>query len=421
MTRLLKKTSEMETCSLDPTHLCNTYSLGQGQAEAVVELARRFLVVPRTFNHPVSLIDMWTPPHQRPSDTEVQQRNLAIMEAAKYPDNWTALQIIQDVSKKLKRCLDCDPTWKILLRKCLLKMSGMTSQNIDAMLQYHVMLWKTGDGWTYRRNQQEMQVMAPYNPHVLGVLQSQMMATSQFHEEPSDSTLPGQERLDGRLAGMVGSFEDWKEINVLQFLSDTLDKPLTGPTSQDTFAVWTSKDVPSWSWVPLDGKDTDDTVFLDVEVEEHIVRTQKVEKDYENRPKGETVDSMTFAQFACDYRKVKGQQRISYKKKLEELGNGPIGPVSDKLVAGTNMKAPLFMELTDSSIMKMHSKTAWQDKRVIARKPNQDQSLDSKTKVMLYCPWRRMETDLVQENVESADKGLCDMRRLQLFPASIHD
>lgn len=300
-------------------------------------------------------------------------------------------------------------------------MSGMTSQNIDAMLQYHVMLWKTGDGWTYRRNQQEMQVMAPYNPHVLGVLQSQMMATSQFHEEPSDSTLPGQERLDGRLAGMVGSFEDWKEINVLQFLSDTLDKPLTGPTSQDTFAVWTSKDVPSWSWVPLDGKDTDDTVFLDVEVEEHIVRTQKVEKDYENRPKGETVDSMTFAQFACDYRKVKGQQRISYKKKLEELGNGPIGPVSDKLVAGTNMKAPLFMELTDSSIMKMHSKTAWQDKRVIARKPNQDQSLDSKTKVMLYCPWRRMETDLVQEKVESADKGLCDMRRLQLFPASIHD
>ena len=133
------------------------------------------------------------------------------------------------------------------------------------------------------------------------------------------------------------------------------------------------------------------------------------------------IATLQTAQFACDYRKVKGQQRISYKKKLEELGNGPIGPVSDKLVAGTNMKAPLFMELTDSSIMKMHSKTAWQDKRVIARKPNQDQSLDSKTKVMLYCPWRRMETDLVQEKVESADKGLCDMRRLQLFPASIHD
>ena len=416
----------METCSLDATHLCNTYGVGQSQAEAVVEVARRLLTLPRTYNHPVSLIDMWSPPDLSPSTAELNLRDLAIMEAAKYPDSWTALQIIEEVFKKLierglQPCVDYDPAWKALIRKCLLKVSGMTSQNIDAMEQYHILLWKTGEGWTYRRNQQEMQVIAPYNPHVLGVLQAQMLASSQFHGEPLHCQLPRQERLDGRLAGMAGSFEDWKEINVLQFLSHTLDKPLTGPTSQDTTAVLTSKDVPSWSWVPIneESRRSGETVFMDVNVQELVMRTNKVEKDYENRPQG--VDPMPFAQFACDYRKLKGQQLVSYKKKLEELGNGPVGPESDKLVAGTHMKAPLFMELNDSSIMKMHSKTTWQDKRVIMRKPSQDQSLDSKTKVMLYCPWRRMERDLAEDEVESADKQACDMRRLQLFPTSIHD
>ena len=426
VTGLLKKTSEMETCSLDASHLANTYGLGQGQAEAVVEVARRLLTSPRSYNHPVSLIDIWTPPHLKPSDNEVHLRDFAIMEAANCPDSCTALQIIDRVSQKLierglQPCSDCDPAWKALIRKCLKKVSGMTSQNIDAMEQYHVLLWKTGEGWTYRRDQQEMQVIAPYNPHVLGVLQAQMMASSQFHGEPSDCSLPGQERLDNRLAGMVGSFEDWKEINVLHFLSDTLDNPLIGPTSQDALAVWTSKEVPNWSWVPIDEerRGSGETIFVDINVQEHIIRTQKVEKDYENRPKG--MDPMTFAHFACDYRKLKGQQLVSYKKKLEELGNGPIGPDSDKLVAGTHMKAPLFMELADSSIVKMHSKTTWQDKRVIMRKPSQDQSLDSKTKVMLFCPWRRMERDLTQEKVESADKRACDIRRLQLFPTSTHD
>ena len=424
--RLLKKMPEMETCSLDATHLCNTYGLGQSQAEAVVEVARRLLTMPRTYNHPVSLIDMWSPSNLSPSSTELHLKELAIIEAAKCPDSWTALQIINEVSKKLKErglqpCMDYDPAWKALIRKCLLKVSGMTSQNIDAVEQYHVLLWKTGEGWTYMRNQQEMQVMAPYNPHVLGVLQAQMTASSQFHGEPFDCPLPRQERLDGRLAGMAGSFEDWKEINVLQFLSDTLDKPLTGPTSQDTATVWTSKDVPNWSWVPIneESRGSGETAFVDVNVQELVIRTSKIEKDYENRPKG--ADPMSYAQFACDYRKLKGQQLVSYKKKLEELGNGPMGPESDKLIAGSHMKAPLFMELTDSSIMKMHSKATWQDKRVIIRKPSQDQSLDSKTKVMLYCPWRRMERDLTQEKVESSDKQACDIRRLQLFPNSTHD
>ena len=423
---LLKKTSEMETCSLDVTHLCNTYNLDQVQAKAVVEVARRFLTTPRTYNHPVSLIDMWSPPHLSPSTTEHHLRELAIMEAAKYPDNWTALQIIEVVYKKLNEhglqpCLDYDPAWRALIRKCLKKVSGITSRNIDAVEHYHVFLWKTVEGWTYRRNQQEMQVTAPYNPHVLGVLQAQMIALSQFHGEPFDCPLPRQERLDGRLAGMTGSFEDWKEINVLQFLSDTLEKPLNGPTSQDTTAVRTSKDVPSWSWVPIneESRASGETVFVDVNVQELVMRTSKVEKDYENRPIG--ADPLSFAQFACDYRKLRGQQLVSYKKKLEELGNGPMGPESDKLIAGTHMKAPLFMELTDSSIMKMHSKETWQDKRVIIRKPSQDQSLDSKTKVMLYCPWRRMERDLTKEKVDSADKHACDIRRLQLFPNSTHD
>ena len=241
----------METCSLDATYLCNTYGLGQGQAEIVVGVAKRLLTLPRTYNHPISLIDMWTPPHLNPSHNEVSLKELAIIEGAKYPDSWTALRIIEEVSKKLMEhglqpCSYYDPAWKALIRKCLQKVSGVTSQNIDAIRQYHALLWKTGEGWTYRRNQQEMQVIAPYNPHVLGVLQAQMMASSQFHGEPFDCPLPRQERLDSRLAGMVGSFEDWKEINVLQFLSDTLEKPLTGPTSQDTTSVWTPEEVPKW-------------------------------------------------------------------------------------------------------------------------------------------------------------------------------
>jgi hypothetical protein len=366
---------------------------------------------------------MWSPPDLSPSATELHLRDFAIMEAAKYPDNWTALQIIEVVSKKLidrglQPFVDDDPAWRALIRKCLLKVSGMTSQNIDAVQQYHILLWKTAKGWTYRRNQQEMQVTAPYNPHVLGVLQTHVIASSQFHGEPFDCPLPRQERLDGRLAGMTGSFEDWKEINVLQFLNATLDKPLTGPTSQDTIAVWTSKDIPSWSWIPIneESRGSGETVFVDVNVQELVMRTQKIEKDYENRPEG--ADLMPFAQLVCDYRKLQGQQLENYKKKL---GDDAMGPASDKLIVGTDMKAPLFMKLGDSTIMKMHSKTTWQDKRVIIRKPNQDQSLDSKTKVMLFCPWRRMERDLTQEKVESADKQACDKRRLQLFPTSIHD
>ena len=142
------------------------------EANEVVEVAKK------TQNgldrvHPVSLIDMWSPPNLMPTPTEKRMRVLAVQYAADLPLDYAAIDVIINVYEKLKtngiESYTIDDDWARLLRRQLGKHDDMFfGREVDAnkLIRYHSLLWKTGQGWTYRRTPQEMSMDRAYNPNI---------------------------------------------------------------------------------------------------------------------------------------------------------------------------------------------------------------------------------------------------------------
>lgn len=357
-----------------------------------------------------------------PTEQEKLLRDRAISEAANLDNNTRPIDAVMHIVEKLMRrgLQHCkfDPEWKKLIRTLLGKLEEvnlLSSGDMDKLVRYHHLLWKTGEGWTYARSLREMNMSDAYHPKILIALKDSMSSTTLMACERLDEF--SEEVMEGEFAALIGSVEDWKIVGILQFFAET-DRQverIRGPTSQKTKPVYV-KDGNNWTWRPA----TEATDALHEPrwpgtlVEEDFTRTNNMKTLFEERPDDL---HMCFAQFLCQYQHIKRQQ--PQYQRLEKALEGCadfMGPRCEKtLIAGTLDMAPKFMMCKNDAIVSMRGK---QD--TIIRLAAQEQVLSEKTKVYLFGQWRRSEKALTDEEVAKADIRQCDRVRLQLFPSSAH-
>ena len=357
-----------------------------------------------------------------PTEQEKLLRDRAIIEAAKLDNNTSPIDAVMHIVEKLMRCglqhCKFDPEWKKLFRTLLGEMeevSLLSRRDIDKLVRYHHLLWKTGEGWTYARSLREMNISNAYHPKILIALKDSMSSTTLMANERLDEF--NEEVMEGEAAALIGSAEDWKIVGILQFFAET-DRQverIQGPTSQKTKPVYV-KDGNNWAWRPA----TEATDALHEPrwpgtlVEEDFARTNDMKALFESRPDDL---HMCFAQFLCQYQHIKrsSAQYQRLQKALERSADN-MGPKCEKtLIAGTLDMAPKFMMLKNDEIVSMSGK-----RDTIIRLAAQEQVLSEKTKVFLFGQWRRPEKALLDEEVAKSDIGQCDRVRLQLFPSSAH-
>ena len=105
--------------------------------------------------HPVSLLDIWSPEGMVPDQCEMRWRDLVGEETGKLPVSCSTVDAVLIICEKLKaygfnRC-EIDVGWRKLLQQKLTQMEEVTSRrdlDVNILLTYHSLLWKTGKGWT---------------------------------------------------------------------------------------------------------------------------------------------------------------------------------------------------------------------------------------------------------------------------------
>lgn len=351
------------------------------------------------------------------------------MEAKKLDNHTNTIDAVIHIAERLMRCglqhCKFDPEWKRLIRTLLGKLEGVNmlrSGDIDKLVRYHHLLWKTGEGWTYTRSLREMSMTDAYQPRILTALEDNMSSITQMSCESLDDF--ETDTMEGEFSALIGSVEDWKVISIIQFFAETEGQAtrLTGPISQKTKAVHV-KDGNDWTWLPAtEASDAlKEQKWPGVLIQEDFTRTNSMKKLYELRPDEEPgnpgVEGMCFAEFLCQYRHIK-RNHPQYKRILRLLKESAdkLGPRCERtLIAGTLEMAPKFLKLKNDEIVALKEK-----KDVIIRLAANDQVLSDKSKVYLFGNWRRPEKSLLEEEVARADIKHCDAVRLQLFPSSTH-
>ena len=348
-------------------------------------------------------------------------RQHIIKEAANVRPDVTTVEALTYVSGRLLRQLQgcqMDKDWPDVFRKELTKLEGVCPENLDLLVQYHSVLRKTGQGWTYARSVKEMAVTDPYHPKILSSLGSPMSSTTQLLCERLDAFDPPAGHLDASLAATVGSdVEDFKQIGILQFFAQTdhSNEPLKGPTSQETIPLFVDWDKPSYNFRPQTESDrlSNEEEFHGTIHEEVFIRTDNMWKLFAMR--ADDVRRMCFAQFLCDYRRVT-RSTLEYNRLLEALRreNSYLGPRCEKtMIAGTLETAPKFMMTKNDGIVRLRD-----SRQKILRLVMDHQSLSVKTKIILFGQWNRLE-EALQDPDEDAIRQ-CDAVRLLLFPASTY-
>ena len=150
------------------------YKLSLEEAERVAKTALK-CQVDSNHLHPVSLLDIWSPKGLVPDQSESHMRSLAEQEAAKMSEDCSSVDAILVVCETLKphgleQCR-IDDGWRKLLNQQLGQLEEVTSRrdlDVNILLSYHSLLWKTGQGWTYQRTPKERSVNSPYHPAILG-------------------------------------------------------------------------------------------------------------------------------------------------------------------------------------------------------------------------------------------------------------
>ena len=376
--------------------------------------------------HPVSLLDIWSPPGLMPTPNEERMRSLAVQHAACLPQDHDTIEIIIAVYEKLKQCgielCTIDSDWQRLLRTQICKLD-LSSREIDAnkLIRYHCLLWKTGKGWTYQRTPAEMSVDRAYHPTTLAIFADQTKSTTQLSGEKLEVLDLTEGCLDAGLASVIGNYCDWKEIGLMQFFAETLtlDDPLKGPVSQTTVSV-SLRDVNRWRCKASTQESIDkgEELWPNAESEEEFILNNSLKKLYDIRP--DAIDRMPFGQFVTQCRHIKDEQGREHKSLTKLLGkDNDIGPLCDKtFIAGTNLKVPSYMRFRNSAIVKLK-----QEKNKILNMFSQDQKLDDASKIYLFRPWRRPEVVFREDTLSSLQEGelkTADKVRLELFPESYY-
>ena len=241
------------------TGLCR-YGLSGEEAVDAVQMARKHQVGLEPI-HPLSLLDIWSPGGLLPSENEEHLRECLIKEAANVHSDVSTVDALVYISGRLRRQLEAckmDKDWAKVFSMELKKLEGVLPGNLDLLVQYHVLLRKTGRGWTYVRSVKEMSVTDAYHPKILTSLRDHMTSRTQLMCESLDNYDPDEGKLDESLAAMVGSgHQDFKQIGILQFFAqaDYGAEPLRGPTSQGTTPVFTDWDDPIHGFRPQEESD----------------------------------------------------------------------------------------------------------------------------------------------------------------------
>ena len=401
------------------TGLCR-YGLSGEEAVDAVQMARKHQVGMEPI-HPLSLLDIWSPGGLLPSENEEHLRECLIREAANVHSDVSTVDALVYISGRLRRQLEAckmDKDWAKVFSMELKKLEGVLPGNLDLLVQYHVLLRKTGRGWTYVRSVKEMSVTDAYHPKVLTSLRDHMTSRTQLMCESLDNYDPDEGKLDESLAAMVGSgHQDFKQIGILQFFAqaDCGAEPLRGPTSQGTEPVFTDWDDPIHGFRPQEESDRLLNVdeFHGTLIQEVFTRTNTNVTLYEMRPN--ELSGMCFAQWVCLYRQVNSGTN-EYKRLLGVLQReeSHLGPLCEKtMIAGTSDLAPTFLMLKHDQMVRLRDR-----RPKIVRLVTQHQVLTVKTKILLFGRWNRLEEALKDPDQDTIKQ--CDTVRLLLFPASTH-
>ena len=400
------------------------YKLSQEDADAVSLMAKRTQVNDVNCKHPVSLINIWSPLGLLPTGPETNLRCLAVEYATELPEGHSSLDVLKSVYEKLKsfgiQSLKIDCKWRRLIEAELAKL-GMTQENAgdinrDWLVCYHSMLWKTGQGWTYRRTPEEMSIKSGYHPNILGVFGDIACVETRLSGERLETLNLEAGQLDGDLATLIGNYDNWKKIGIMEFFARviTVGLPLAGPTSQRTVAI-TVGDGNQWGCVPATQASIDrgEQSWPNVLSPEEFILTSSMKRLYDIRP--EAIVGMSFAQFVAQYRLVDkgGREEKEMEKKVGRQNT--VGPPSNTTIAGTTALAPTIVKFSNSRFV---TKRKHEEGNLLPMVKCMDQTLDDKTKRYLFKPWCRPERVMQEEEFDAAEMKECDEVRLQLFPTS---
>ena len=405
---------------------CFRYKLSVQEAERVVQNVKKSQV-DSDHVHPVSLLDIWSPNGLLPEQGELHLRSLAEQETAKLPDECSTIDAVLVICERLKtRGLEqckIDDQWRSLLHHQLRQLEEVTSRrgiDVNILLSYHSLLWKTGQGWTYQRTPKERSVQRPYHPAIIGVFGDKTCVKTEFCGESHWSLDLTEGGFHHSLSETTGTHDDWKEIGLLQFFSETLtiDDPLVAPISQDTASVSIAS-VTRWglSKAKQENIDMGEDCWPNSLTQDEFTLTNSPKKLYDIRP--DVINGMPYVQFLMIFRLTKDKKGREYKSITEELKNSDIGPLSTTtLIAGTQERVPRFMRFRNSSLLKLRD-----TQNIIPMLVSQDQTLDNASKIFLFKPWRRPELLMRDENLATfteQDLKVCDRIRLELFPESFY-
>ena len=422
------------TVSLDYAQLTKDYGIGEERAKHVVTLARKHQS--RGDLEPLSLLDLNTPEEVNLHPDELRLRTRAAHIGESFGEDESTYEAIETICETLmsegfdRVALDYgNLDW---LRDRILSRHEYSSDNI---IQYHALLQRTGGekGWTFERSTGESRI-EPYILILLEANDQEMSAEVCFHGEQIET---GHFEQDGGLTGFLpSSFGKWKEVSVLEFLNGCIPGSkvplLKGPTNQAIVQIIAERNVKlTWRAIP-DGDqgeagdgggggdrrqedfDQDEDVFLSKQGRPYMRTTGDIRTLYEMRP--ESLESMTLAQFATQYRVLKPEadRILTYENTVAEIEPATKkGPDSSDSIAGSpNIAAPLSMRLRNEKIMVKRSRGENAVPHLL-----HSGAVNKYANRLLFSPWRELESlNVTREDIETDRE---QEARLQIFPMSV--
>ena len=267
--------------------------------------------------------------------------------------------------------------------------------SLNALLWYHLLLLRTGgrSQWTLRRSCGETMVKSNH-PLLLEGLQQEVEVTVALERLKTEETPVQDQPFEKIMAGFA-----WKEISILKFLHGL--ERCEELASQTTVGICTNQERELTFCEASERDEESDETYLNSIGESYIVKNGDMRKQYENRPNA--VKHMTLAQFVIDYYKKQSHHQVVINP---ESG---VGAESEDLIVGTELRAPLSMQLSNNVIIR---------KRTGKSKPVPlfltSNTLSNFGERLLFLPWSNSE-ELLQRLSEDEKKKM-KLNRLQLFP-----
>ena len=147
-----------------------------------------------------------------------------------------------------------------------------------------------------------------------------------------------------------------------------------------------------------------DEVYVNSIGESYIIKNGDLRKQYANRPAA--VKDMTLAQFVIHYYRKQSHHQVVINP---ETG---VGNDSEELIVGSELRAPLSMQLSNNVIMK--KRTGKSNPVPIFRMSS---TLSNFGERLLFLPWSTSEE--LQQRLSEEKKEKMRQNRLQLFPMAV--